>query len=150
MQRSREQIESKEAESTRAPVAIDRKQRILVAEDDYEMCRLIAAALRRAGYSVTMCANGINLLDQLGSYLLDRGEDTYSLIITDIRMPGVTGMEILAGMSRVEGAPPIILITAFGDDETHLEAARLGAVRVLDKPFEMGTLLDLVQKTLRE
>jgi DNA-binding response OmpR family regulator len=112
------------------------------------MCRLVATSLRRSGYDVTMCTNGINLLDHLGSYLLRGGEDHYALIVSDIRMPGVTGMEVLEGLRHVKAAPPVILITAFGDRETHLEAERFGAVAVLDKPFELDRLLRLVESVL--
>jgi DNA-binding response OmpR family regulator len=131
-----------------SPIAIGHKDRILLAEDNYEMCRLIASTLRKAGYEVTMCANGINLIEHLGTFPPNGKEESYALVITDIRMPGITGMEILAGLRRAEGVPPIILITAFGDAETHRRAAELGAVAVLDKPFEMGTLLRVVRKTL--
>ncbi len=118
--------------------------RILLAEDDTELRRLIRTTLRKAGYHVTACENGINLLDHLGSYVFREQGERFALVITDIRMPGVTGMEVLEGLSRIHGVPPIVLITAFGDPETHGEAAKLGAVAVLDKPFGMSALLDVV------
>ena len=123
-------------------------ERILIADDDREMSRLIASTLRKAGYDVTVCATGINLLERLSSYLIGDPVQRFSLVVSDIRMPGVTGMEMLDGMRNVEGAPPVILITGFGDEETHRAAERLGAVTVLDKPFEMSTLLKLVRRTL--
>lgn len=55
-------------------------------------------------------------------------------------MPGCGGLEVLARMRRVEWSTPVILITAFGDAETHTEACRLGAARVLDKPFDVDEL----------
>lgn len=132
----------------RRATAAEKRPRVLLADDDVEMCRLIATALRRAGYGVTMCANGINLLDHLGSYIMRGGTHDYSLIITDIRMPGVTGMEVLEGLRHVHDAPPIVLITAFGDRETHREARRFGALAVLDKPFDLDHLIGLVRSVI--
>lgn len=148
MHHLKEETDPRAVQNRKERVAIGHKRRILLAEDDYEMCRLIASTLRKAGYNVTMCANGINLLSSLRATLFGEQGESYELIITDIRMPGVTGMEILAGLNKAGDAPPVILITAFGDAETHREAADLGAVTVLDKPFEMGELVRLVQRTL--
>ena len=52
----------------------------------------------------------------------------------------MTGLEVLARLCAAPGGPPVILVTAFGDRATHAEAARLGAVAVLDKPFELDEL----------
>ena len=56
-------------------------------------------------------------------------------------MPGFTGLEILKVMYQYENCPPTILITAFGDEEIHAEAIRLGAAAMFDKPFEIDDLL---------
>jgi FixJ family two-component response regulator len=56
-------------------------------------------------------------------------------------MPGVSGLEVLEGMHNIESFPPMILITAFGDDRIHEEAARLGAAAIFDKPFQIDDLL---------
>lgn len=150
MNDSAEHTEPRPQRRSSLDVAASTRPRILLADDDVEMCRLIATSLRRSGYAVTSCTNGINLLDHLGSYLLRGTGDSYSLIISDIRMPGVTGMEVLEGLRHVKSAPPIILITAFGDDETHREAKRFGAVAVLDKPFDLDRLQALVRSVLFE
>ena len=67
-------------------------------------------------------------------------------MISDIKMPGLSGLDLLDTLRRSDWAMPVILITAFGDRETHDEAIRLGAVRVFDKPFELD---DLVETALR-
>ena len=67
--------------------------------------------------------------------------EPFDLIISDIRMPGITGMTILDGVQLFEGFPPMILITAFGDEETHAEAKRLGVAAIFDKPFDLDELL---------
>lgn len=119
---------------------------ILLAEDDNEMRTFLAWVLGKKGYKVTECSTGMHLLDNLGSFVLLTESAKFDLIISDIRMPGVTGLEVLEGLHDYEGFPPIILITAFGDEETHLKARRLGAVTVFDKPFELDDLLAKVRE----
>lgn len=122
---------------------------ILLAEDDKEMRNLLALMLRKEGYRVTECPDGLSLLDTLSSFFLDSEEhETVDLIIADIRMPGVTGMEILSGANELSNFPPIILITAFGDKETHLQAKRLGAAALFDKPFDIDEMLKKVRTIL--
>ena len=122
---------------------------VLLAEDDKEMRSLLAVALRRAGYGVTECSNGIELLEHLGSFILpDEDYEVIDLVISDIRMPGVTGLEILEGLSRHGSFPPFILITAFGDVETHARAKYWGALATFDKPFDVDDLVAKVRKAV--
>ncbi len=123
---------------------------ILLAEDDMEMRALLALSLRKAGYKVTECSDGMGLLTHLGAFLLpDESEPKdVDLIISDIRMPGFTGMELLEGMPQNKGFPPIILITAFGDEETHAQAKKFGVAAMFDKPFDMDDLLAKVHELL--
>lgn len=123
--------------------------RILVAEDDDEMRIMLVQALRSAGYKVVEVPSGIELLDYF-NYLLVRGPcgKKISLIISDIRMPGFTGLEILQGMRHYKGFPPMILITAFGDEMTHAEAKRSGAAVVFDKPFDVNDLIAKVNEII--
>jgi two-component system response regulator (stage 0 sporulation protein F) len=122
---------------------------ILLAEDDEEMRSLLALMLRKEGYRVTECPDGLSLLDTLSSFFLPSEEHKiFDLIISDIRMPGVTGMEILMGANELDNFPPIILITAFGDKETHIQAERLGAAALFDKPFDIDDMLKKVRAIL--
>jgi DNA-binding response OmpR family regulator len=117
-----------------------RVARVLLAEDDEAFRALMASVLRSSGYEVLEAADGIELLDHVAFGLM-RGEAnrTFDLLVADIKMPGHTGLEILNGMRSVSLAVPVILITAFGDAETHKSAYELGA-RVLDKPFDLSEL----------
>ena len=125
--------------------------RILLAEDDEEMRKLLALMLRKEGYRVTECSDGLSLLDMLSSFFLNDEElENFNLIISDIRMPGITGMEILMGANEMDNFPPIILITAFGDKETHMQAERLGAAALFDKPFDIKEMLKKVAYILRD
>ena len=130
-----------------------RRRCVLIAEDDTEMRRLLAEVLAEDGFDVRECVNGFNLLENLGNKLIARESlrheaEEFDLIISDIRMPGVTGLSVLEGIHMFEGFPPMILITAFGDEETHARAKELGAVAVFDKPFEMEDLLAKVHEVL--
>jgi len=125
--------------------------RVLVGEDDAEMRRVLAEALRDRGYTVVQCSDGMSVLSRLSSVLLSpettaRDSDHFDLIISDIRMPGVDGLSILEGVHLFEGFPPMILITAFGDEETHAEADRLGVAAMFDKPFDVDDLLRKVEE----
>ena len=142
--------EKKNDRSRRSKRTLDRNlPGILLAEDDEEMRSLLALMLRKEGYHVTECPDGISLLDQLSSFFLhEENKRNFDLIISDIRMPGVTGMEILMGANEIDNFPPIILITAFGDKETHIQAERLGAAALFDKPFDIDEMLNKVRAIL--
>jgi DNA-binding response OmpR family regulator len=117
---------------------------VVLAEDDDEMRHLIARKLRRAGYDVVEARNGAELAlliedGRLGGTLRDDGR-AIELIVSDIRMPGITGLEVVQLVRGTDWSVPIILITAFGDRETHSEAMRLGAV-LLDKPLDLDELV---------
>lgn len=121
---------------------------ILLAEDDDELRKLLTWSLHKEGYQVTECADGMVLLNNLDGYLFLGEAKCFDLIISDIRMPGITGIEILEGLHEHDDYPPMILITAFGDEETHAQAARLGAAAVFDKPFEIEDLLTKAREIL--
>ena len=114
------------------------RPRILLAEDDEEMRRLLSTTLSRDGFEVIEAKDGNDLIRLIGDQIFEgRGEPGIDLIVSDIRMPGLSGMNVLAGLRKADWATPVLLITAFGDKETHQEARRLGAVGVFDKPFDL-------------
>lgn len=124
------------------------RPRLLLAEDDLQMRQLLADALRKDGYDVIEAIDGLGLLDELAIWLIDqkRRDPAIRLIISDIRMPGVTGLSILAGLRQAGFSAPIILMTAFGDSDTHAAAMRLGVTAIFDKPFELDELRALVAR----
>jgi CheY-like chemotaxis protein len=122
--------------------------RILVAEDDVEMRRLLVTTLRNAGFETTECSDGYQLLDHLGNPVVSGEPDDFDLIVSDIRMPGITGIDVLKGMHESEWFVPMILITAFGNKEVHLQADELGAAAMFDKPFDIDELIAKIQQIL--
>ena len=131
------------------PSSFANQPRILLAEDDDELRKLLTWSLHKEGYRVTECTDGMVLLNNLDGYLFLEEANGFDLIISDIRMPGLTGIEILEGLHTYENFPPMILITAFGDEETHAQAHRLGATAILDKPFDIEDLLTKVREILQ-
>lgn len=112
--------------------------RVLVAEDKSEMRTLITNRLRKEGYEVIEAEDGPDLMSQLAASPLTQRPD---VIVSDVRMPGFSGLEVLAHLRLVDRTTPVILITAFGDERLHAEADRLGAAIVLDKPFDLDDLV---------
>ncbi|RKG87269.1 response regulator [Corallococcus terminator] len=125
-----------------------RATRILVADDQSEMRTLIRKMLVRRGYEVVEASDGPDLVRVLIDGLTEDEARAPDLIITDVRMPGFTGLEVLARLRREQWDTPVILITAFGDAKLHSEAQRLGAAYVLDKPFELDELRNAVEAAL--
>ena len=135
--------------SSRPPMT--RPWRVLLAEDDDEMRALLARSLRSQGYEVIECPDGWTMLRYTTPYLLSlemEDEVRFDLVISDLRMPVLTGLEILDGSRSVEGFPPFILMTAFGNEEIHELARRAGAVAWYEKPFDIDDLLDDVRRIL--
>jgi CheY-like chemotaxis protein len=143
-----EERDAVERRDVNSQQAAKRMPRILVAEDDAEMRHLLVWHLRKAGFDTIECTDGYQLLDHLGNPVLTGEPDDFDLIVSDIRMPGVTGMEVLEGIYETEWFVPMILITAFGNDEVHRKAESLGAAGMFDKPFEIEDLIKRIKEVL--
>jgi len=112
---------------------------ILVAEDDTEMRKLLYDELRADGHAVSTRCDGSEMLEAL-SGVSKAPILVPDVIIMDVRMPGYSGLHILAALRAAEWSTPVILITAFGDARVHEEGARLGATMFLDKPLDIDGL----------
>jgi CheY-like chemotaxis protein len=120
--------------------------RVLLAEDDPAMRALLARALRKTGVEVLEARTGLEALERLANAIAgdaDEGE-RFDLVISDLRMPGYSGLDLLSSLRFAESRIPLILITAFGSASTHATAQRLGAFATLDKPFDLDDLMTLV------
>lgn len=128
----------------------DRAPTILLVEDDEDMREMLAADMRREGYRVVEAADGDDAVDWLGVGILDGDPERLpALIVSDICLPYVSGLDILEGARLSPWRLPVILITGFGDADTHERARDLGAECVLDKPFSMQTLRAAVRSALQ-
>jgi DNA-binding response OmpR family regulator len=129
---------------TRSPPL--RKSRLLLAEDDFELRELLACVLRADGHDVVEARDG----NELWTMLSEDGREPFALVVSDVRMPGLTAFDVLSRLQRSLADTPVILITAFGDQTTHLRALRLGASRIFDKPFDCDDLRAAVHETLNQ
>ncbi len=116
--------------------------RVLLIEDDAGAAAALGRVLAAEGHEVDCEARGDDGLK--------RAQDgQYDVVITDLKLPGLDGLELVQELHRAKPRLPIILMTAHGTTETAIEATKLGAYDYLLKPFEMEELLDLVQRAVR-
>jgi len=115
---------------------------ILLVDDDAAVRRDYARALRRAGWRVDTASDGREAIESLGS-----GE--YSVIVSDISMPGVSGIEFLRAVRQRELDVPMVLVTGDPMLQTAVEAVEYGAFRYLIKPITLGELTDTVRKAIK-
>jgi DNA-binding response OmpR family regulator len=128
--------------AARRAVRTEDRPRVLIAEDDDEMRRLLTKVLYADGYATVECRDGVDLFKRLEPFVLRRAALDFDAIVSDVRMPGLTGLEILEDLHDCRGFPPVILVTAFGDAGIHIRARKAGAAAVLDKPFGTEELLN--------
>lgn len=119
--------------------------RILVADDDEAMRTTVAFTLLDEGYEVVEAASGAEVLR-----LLDHGSraGAFDLLLMDVRMPGLSGLETLRRLRRLASAPSVILMTAFASPETREEAEEL-QVPLLSKPFTLDELRRVAGRAVR-
>jgi two-component system response regulator PilR (NtrC family) len=121
------------------PATDRRPPRILVVDDERSMRELLAIVLRREGYEVLLAENGRAAID-----LLER--EPVDLLISDIKMPDLSGVDVLRAAKAIDQDILGIMITAFASTESAVEAMRLGACDYLSKPFD----IDLLKMKVRE
>jgi CheY-like chemotaxis protein len=134
--------------SPRGQDTAPRRPVIVLAEDDPALRQLIAGALELDGHRVIQVATGGALMTAVQDIVVHGAEGgNLALLISDVRMPELSGLDALKLLRDAELRIPIILITAFSDLWTRTEAARYGA-RLLDKPLELRVLRKVVRDSL--
>lgn len=118
--------------------------RILVADDEPHIRRILTTLLEAAHFEVDPVADGPTALEHL------QGEDGYDLVLLDIMMPGATGLEVLDRMRTLEHRKgvPVVILTAKGQDADRDEAFNLGADDFVTKPFSPKKLLARIDEIL--
>ena len=117
-------------------------ERILVVDNEPNMLRLLKTILMdKTGYEVTTTNNPLEV-----SKLLQEGQ--YDLVVTDLKMPLVDGIDLIGIVKNIEAAMPIIVITAYGTIETAEEAIQKGAYDFITKPFRKETILITIKRAL--
>ncbi len=120
----------------------DSQKRILVVDDEPLFLSSVAEALAAEGFSeVDTAGDGGEALEKLGATRFD-------LVVTDLNMPGIGGVEMLAGISQAEFGGRVMVVSAYLTDETERAVRQLGAIACLEKPIDLTTLIELVRAAL--
>jgi two-component system NtrC family response regulator len=111
----------------------------MMIEDDREMRSLLKDFLEEEGFATDSASNGVDALQMLS-------KDHFDLVITDIRMPGLTGLDILPRIRRLKPEIPIIVMTAYGSDDVRRRSLERGATIYLEKPIHLSKLRAVIRE----
>jgi two-component system C4-dicarboxylate transport response regulator DctD len=118
------------------------RARVLVAEDDDDLREAVVAWLEVSGYTVTAVPTGAELLACMHDWLLGGAPAPCDAIVTDVRMPGLNGLNIVEGLLDCGWTGPLVVMSAFGDAVMRQRIGALPEVTFLAKPFNPDTLLE--------
>lgn len=114
-------------------------KRILVVDDEPQILSFLKELFELDGWDVHMAANGAEGIEKI-----EHGR--YDIILTDLKMPGADGIDVLRAAAKIQSDAEVVLMTAYGTVDTAIEAMRAGAFHFLVKPFRAETVLHLVDK----
>lgn len=114
-------------------------KKILIVDDEPSMRMALSESLESCGYETDTVGSGEEALTRFD-------EDTWDMVITDMRMPGISGIDVLRGIRRQSETTPVILITAYGTVHTAVDAMKEGATEFIMKPFSLEDLEGAVRK----
>jgi two-component system, LuxR family, response regulator FixJ len=117
--------------------------KVYVIDDDEAMRDSLMFLLDSAGYEVTLFEAARQFLDALPAL-------AFGCVVSDVRMPGIDGMELLKRLKATHSVFPIVIMTGHGDVPLAVEAMKLGAVDFLEKPFEDDRLIAMIDTAIRE
>ncbi len=116
--------------------------RVLIVEDERSMRDLLSMMLRKEGYAVEAADSGTQAASRIAK------DPFYDLVVTDVSMPGMTGLELLRHVRKVSPESSVILMTAYGSKETAIEALNEGAAYYVEKPFDLDEMKVVVRRTI--
>lgn len=114
---------------------------ILVVEDEDDIRDVIACRLQSAGAHVATAGNGEEALEAVS-------QNRYDLVLTDLRMPKMGGLDLIVALRRAEPQTPIVVVTGYGNYETFIDVMNLGAKAYVPKPFSMNQIAEVVSAAL--
>ncbi len=114
---------------------------VLIVDDEPSMRMALSESLESCGYKVKTAESGADALAKFQ-------EGKFEVVITDMRMPGMSGMEVLRGIRKVSSKTPVVVITAYGTVNTAVEAMKEGAADFIMKPFSVDHLESIVKKVV--
>ncbi|KGO35510.1 MAG: response regulator [Desulfoprunum sp.] len=122
-----------------SPVADQPPIRLLILDDEPIVCKRLKPTFQKLGYDVETFTDSASALARLR-------QQPFDIVITDLKMEGADGMQVLAGVKEVSPATRVIVITGFATMETARESYRKGAFDFIAKPFKLGDLVECVQR----
>ncbi|MBI5026796.1 MAG: response regulator [Nitrospirae bacterium] len=120
---------------------MERKIKILVVDDEKLIRWSLGKALQTAGYDVDAATNGDEALQMMEKF-------RYDIVVTDLRMPGLTGIELLKKIKEKGSVPPVIFVSAYLSNKVIDDAIQSGAFKCVSKPFQMENILHVVREAL--
>mgnify|MGYP003456352981 FL=1 len=116
---------------------------ILVVDDEKGIRLLLQEFLKKEGYMPIVAANGDEALDAMKKYI-------FSCALLDMRMPGMSGLEVLAALKQIDATLPVIMMTAYGERQLIEQANELGVTHYFMKPFSILEVRDVLRQILRQ
>ena len=116
-------------------------KKILIVDDDKDLCFNLTSILKEEGHEVIAASNGIKALNALAKSAPD-------LVLLDMKLPGMDGVELLQEIKRKAGNLPVIMLTANSDVKSAVKAMKLGAYDYITKPFDDEELILIIKKAL--
>jgi len=118
------------------------KQKILLVDDEKDILELFGEALEQEGYSVATAGNGNEGIERFKG-------DIFDIVLSDLNMPGISGLGFLKEIKRLDSKVPFIIITAYGSIETTIKALKDGAFDYITKPVDMEEIVPILKKAVR-
>jgi len=119
------------------------KTSILVVDDDEGIRHSLSLILKKRGYLAEACACGKEAIEKLGS-------SSYDILLTDLKMPEMTGIELLKTAAKLNPSMGAIIMTGFGEINSYLEAMDLGAAEYLNKPVKSEELELIIERLMAQ
>lgn len=116
------------------------RRRLLILDDEPIVCKRLKPALQKLGYTVETFTDSASAMARLH-------EESFAVVITDLKMEGVDGMQVLARVKEISPATRVVVITGFATMETARESYRKGAFDFIAKPFKLSDLIECVRRT---
>jgi two-component system response regulator PilR (NtrC family) len=116
-------------------------ERILVVDDEKSMCQFLSIMLRKEGYDITTVSTGKKAIEEVSG-------SRYDVVLTDIKMAGMDGMEVLREIKRIDPTMPVVIMTAYASQKTAIEAVNQGAFHYLIKHAKNEEIKMVVRNAL--
>ena len=115
---------------------------ILIVDDDFNLCTMLSEELTEIGYDTYFLTSGEHVLEYVQNNQVD-------LILLDLKLPGKNGFEILQELDHNNFDTRVVVLTAYGDVQSAIDAANLGASEFISKPYDIDELLITIRKTVQ-